>query len=91
MFLFRTELRYPLAKGFLGAIFGELGNLWRYRGQTRPFLLHPTFKVNLRPVAGAGIRYQTPLGPVSFDLGVNLDQRPTEQPFAWYISIGTAF
>ena len=91
MFVTRAELRYPLAKGFLGAVFGEFGNLWRYRKRTRPILFKPTLKFNLRPVAGVGIRYQTPLGPISFDLGANLYQRHTELPFSWYISIGTAF
>ena len=91
MFITRAELRYPLARGFLGAIFAEAGNLWRQKKNVDIIHFQPNFEINLRPVAGIGIRYQTPLGPVSFDLGINLDRRPTEEPFSWYISIGTAF
>lgn len=91
VFIARFELRYPLAKGFYGAGFAEFGNLWRDRKEMAPFVFSPSFKVQLRPVAGFGIRYQTPLGPLSFDLGINLDRRPTEEPISWYISIGSAF
>ena len=91
MFITRAELRYPLAKGFYGAGFAEFGNLWRDREEMAPIVFSPSFKIQLRPVVGVGIRYQTPLGPIAFDLGVNLKRRPTELPLSWYISIGTAF
>ncbi len=90
MLVTRAELRYPLAKGFYGAGFAELGNVWREQKKMHPITLRP-IKLKLRPVAGAGIRYLTPLGPVSFDVGVNLRRRPREDPFSWYLSIGTAF
>jgi outer membrane protein insertion porin family len=90
MLVIRAELRYPLAKGFYGALFGELGNLWRDREKMKVIGIDP-FDFHLRPVAGGGIRYMTPLGPLSFDLGINLFRRPHEEPFAWYFSIGTAF
>jgi outer membrane protein assembly factor BamA len=90
MFLTRLELRVPLAKGFLAAGFAEFGNLWRDRKEMAPIVFDP-FKIQLRPVVGVGLRYETPLGPISFDLGVNLDRRYTELPLSWYISIGTAF
>jgi outer membrane protein insertion porin family len=86
----RAELRYPLAKGFYGAGFGELGNVWRKQSRMHPVTLRP-LKVHLRPVAGLGIRYLTPLGPISFDLGINLKRRPREDLLSWYLSIGTAF
>ncbi|MFO8070429.1 MAG: POTRA domain-containing protein [Polyangia bacterium] len=83
MLLLRSELRYPLAKGFHGAGFFEAGNIWRVQRNMDP--------LSLRPVAGGGLRYMTPLGPVAFDVGVNLDRRPHEDRFAWAISIGSAF
>jgi len=42
-------------------------------------------------VSGLGLRYMTPIGPLAFDLGVNLDKRPHEDRFAWFLSIGSAF
>lgn len=83
MFLLRSEFRYPLAKGFHGAGFLEAGNVWRERTNLDP--------LTLRPVTGAGLRYMTPLGPIAFDLGVNLDRRPHEDRVAWSFSIGSAF
>ncbi|MCK9460857.1 MAG: BamA/TamA family outer membrane protein [Proteobacteria bacterium] len=84
MFLARAEFRFPLAKGFYGGVFTEAGNLWRDRKN----LLK---EMALRPVSGLGLRYMTPIGPLSFDLGLNLDKRPHEDRFAWYLSIGSAF
>jgi outer membrane protein assembly factor BamA len=84
MFLVRAEFRFPLAKGFYGGVFTEAGNLWRDRKN----LLSG---VALRPVSGLGLRYMTPIGPLAFDLGMNLDKRPHEDRFAWFLSIGSAF
>ncbi len=90
MLLARAEFRYPLAKGFYGALFSEVGNVWRDKKKIDLVDIEP-LRVHLRPVAGGGIRYLTPLGPLSFDLGVNLFRRPHEELFAWFFSIGTAF
>jgi outer membrane protein assembly factor BamA len=84
MFLARAEFRFPLAKGFYGGVFTEAGNLWRDRKNLLSGMA-------LRPVSGLGLRYMTPIGPLAFDLGVNLDKRPHEDRFAWFLSIGSAF
>jgi outer membrane protein insertion porin family len=84
MFLARAEFRYPLAKGFYGGVFTEAGNLWRDRKNLLAGMA-------LRPVSGLGLRYMTPIGPLAFDLGINLDKRPHEDRFAWFLSIGSAF
>ena len=85
MFLLRAELRYPIAGSFSGTIFTEAGNLWRDR---RNLSFNPA---TLRPVAGGGLRLMTPVGPISFDMGFNLAQRPHEDRLAWFFSIGSAF
>lgn len=90
MFLARAELRYPLAGGFYGAGFAEGGNVWRDRKKMYVLSLDP-FAIHLRPVAGLGLRYETPIGPVALDWGFNLNRRPFEDPFSWYFSIGSAF
>ncbi|MDD5309511.1 MAG: BamA/TamA family outer membrane protein, partial [Deltaproteobacteria bacterium] len=83
MLLARAEFRFPIGKGFSGGLFTEAGNLWRDRTLVEPF--------KLRPVTGVGVRYMTPIGPVAFDVGINLAQRPHEEPAWWHLSIGTAF
>ncbi|MCP4602569.1 MAG: BamA/TamA family outer membrane protein [Proteobacteria bacterium] len=90
MFMIRAEFRFPLSKGFFGALFSEAGNLWRNR-KKMSLIDFDKPQINLRPVAGIGIRYLTPLGPLSSDLGINLFKRPHEELFAWYFSIGLAF
>ncbi|MBN2339851.1 MAG: BamA/TamA family outer membrane protein [Deltaproteobacteria bacterium] len=94
MILARMELRHDFGKNIVGVLFGEAGNLWRDEknflrktesGDFTPFLL--------RPVAGVGLHYNTPVGPLAFDVGVNLKRkREFDEPlWAWYFSIGSAF
>lgn len=61
--LLKTELRFPAVSGFELGLFFEAGNL---------FLAVPRL-FPLRTVAGAGLRYVTPIGPLAVDLGVNLN------------------
>lgn len=80
--LLRGELRFPIY-GQLGAgLFADLGNLWRDANNI-------TF--NLRPTAGAGLRVNTPVGPIALDYGIVLFRRRTElqEPFGTlHFSIG---
>lgn len=78
----KAELRFPAFRAFDLGIFAEAGNLWL---KTNRF-----DALDLRYVAGAGIRYVTPIGPLAFDLGFNLlpDLRVNEQAFNVNFSIG---
>lgn len=91
MFAFSTEARLSLG-GSLGAVaFLDAGNVWPGDFQIRLSDLHYA--------VGPGLRYQTPVGPVRFDIGYQLDQIPgllvegKPQPRRWRIhfSIGQAF
>ncbi|RYZ35491.1 MAG: hypothetical protein EOO72_12095 [Myxococcaceae bacterium] len=45
----------------------------------------------LRYAAGVGLRYVTPVGPLAFDVGFNLDRDEAlnEAPTQFHFSIGT--
>ncbi len=45
----------------------------------------------LRPSAGVGLRYQSPIGPLRVDLGFKLDRRAGERLTALHFSFGQAF
>lgn len=79
--LFKAEVRFPAFSVFDFGIFFEAGNLW---------LAVPDTFGPFRPVAGAGIRYQTPIGPLALDLGVNLtpDVIINEPAFVVHFNIG---
>lgn len=80
--LMKAELRQALTESLELGLFVDLGNLWldpdRYR------------LVDLRPSAGIGLRFLTPVGPAALDLGFNLapDGRLNERTFAPHFTIG---
>ncbi|MDI7268479.1 MAG: POTRA domain-containing protein, partial [Myxococcota bacterium] len=78
----RAELRFPLTDTVSGAVFADAGNLWRHTDRFDP--------VDLRYTAGAGLRIGTPIGPLTFDYGVNLVRREAigEEFGALHFSIG---
>ena len=80
--LFKGELRQTLAGSLELGIFVDLGNLWSSPNRYR--------LVDLRPSAGFGLRFVTPVGPAALDLGFNLgrDARLNERSFAPHFTIG---
>jgi len=83
-----VELRTPYWKGLGGVGFLDAGNVFRRAGDLR-------FN-ELRPAAGFGIRYRSPIGPVRVDLGFNLNRKElvsgvTERRTVFHISLGQAF
>jgi outer membrane protein insertion porin family len=81
--LAKTELRVPAVAAVDLALFFEAGNLW----QDRTLFDAAT----LRYAAGVGLRYVTPVGPLAFDVGFNLDRDEAlnEAPTQFHFSIGT--
>jgi outer membrane protein insertion porin family len=78
-----AEFRVPLKLGFLMALFLDAGSVWLRNDPSGGF--------DLRESAGLGLRYVTPIGPVSFDYGWKLDRREGESPSEWHFTIGAAF
>ncbi|WP_437969144.1 POTRA domain-containing protein [Sorangium sp. So ce260] len=65
----RAELRVPLTDLLQLGLFLDAGNLWI---RARNVNLDPR---RLRYGLGAGLRVNTPIGPLAFDYGFNLDPR----------------
>jgi outer membrane protein insertion porin family len=70
----RVELRLPLDKLIETVVFLDAGNVWS-RSPTDP--KDPTFVPNylrLRYAVGTGLRINTPVGPLAFDYGLNVER-----------------
>jgi len=81
-FLFTsTEFRFQIWEALHGAVFFDLGNTW----------FDEPDSINLRPGAGIGLRFHTPIGPIRGDLGFNLDPDTGEDDFVFHFAIGHAF
>ena len=78
-----SEFRVPLQYGFILALFVDAGSVWSHG--------FPNAVFDLRESAGLGLRYTTPIGPVSFDYGWKLDRREGESSAEWHFTIGSVF
>lgn len=88
LFIATLELRIP--------IYNSLGTtLFIDGGQIIPTIrTWKDYKVdNLRYAIGAGLWYNTPIGPIGLTFGINPDRKPTprgkeEDLFVWFLTIG---
>ncbi len=79
----KLELRIPVKGPFETALFTDVGNLWV--DPLYPF----THGFPVRASVGSGIRYQTPIGPLAFDYGINLTRHTAYEDFgAFHFAIG---
>jgi outer membrane protein assembly complex protein YaeT len=91
MFAVSSELRRMLRGNLSGVLFFDAGNVW-----AEGWTIHLN---DLRYAVGPGLRYHTPVGPVRFDFGWQINPIPglivngKEQARRWRIqfSIGQAF
>jgi len=86
LFIFNTELRFPthLMKNLGAAVFYDGGNAYG------PLSLR-SFVDNFSNTFGFGIRYNTPIGPVRFDIGHNLNAVPGFRSTQFFVTLGQAF
>jgi outer membrane translocation and assembly module TamA len=91
MLAFSEEIRVAV-RGNLGAVlFLDAGNVW---AESLGFDLR-----DLRYAVGPGLRYQTPVGPIRFDVGYQLNPtpdlivngNPNGRRYRLHFSIGQAF
>lgn len=89
-----TELRFPLIYGFGGVVFVNGGGVYLVDETATPGTCSGCGSVNLhdfRRSAGLGLRYHTPVGPISLEYGFKLDRRPDESIGEVHFSVGTIF
>ena len=80
--VFKGELRIGVSGSLELGLFADLGNLWANPANFR--------LLDLRPNAGGGIRFVTPVGPAALDFGFNLlpDYQLNERLWAVHFTIG---
>ena len=83
-----AELRVAAAKGFTGVMFLDAGNIFLHASDLS--------LADLRPAAGFGVHYRSPIGPIRVELGFNLSPRELvpgvlERKTVLHISLGQAF
>ncbi|MGE5284920.1 MAG: outer membrane protein assembly factor BamA [Actinomycetota bacterium] len=80
------EYLFPLVPeiSFKGVVFFDVGNAWE-QGKW------PWDGRQLRYAAGAGVRWYSPMGPLRFEWGWNLNPGPGEPKRVMEFTIGTAF
>jgi len=91
MFAVSEELRAVLRGNLGGVVFLDIGNVW-----ADPWSIKLG---DLRYAIGPGLRYQTPVGPIRFDVGYQLNPipgllvngEPQKRRYRIHFSIGQAF
>jgi outer membrane translocation and assembly module TamA len=91
MFTFSSEIRAVIRGNFGAVLFVDGGNVWSDGWTIR--------LDDLRYAVGPGLRYETPVGPVRFDVGIQLNPidgllvngEPQSRRWRMHFSIGQAF
>jgi len=86
LFILNSEVRFPshIMKNLGGVVFYDGGNVYSA-------INFPNFINNYTNTVGFGLRYTTPIGPIRFDIGHNLNSVPGINPTQYYITVGQAF
>jgi outer membrane protein insertion porin family len=83
LFLLNEELRFKIWGQLRGVVFYDAGNVYE---QLSDFDV-----TNVRNVLGAGIRLETPIGPLRVEYGHKLDRQPGESAGELFFAVGNAF
>jgi len=86
LFIFNSEFRFPLRikEGLGAAVFYDGGNVYGPISITQ-------FVRDYTNTVGIGLRYKTPIGPIRFDIGRNLNPVNGVKATQFYITLGQAF
>jgi outer membrane protein insertion porin family len=88
LFIFNSEARFPIPMHWTsklgGVIFYDGGNVYAH-------INFPQMLNNWTNTVGFGFRYTTPVGPVRFDIGHNLNPVPGVNATQYFVTLGQAF
>src|SRR5882724_3231635 len=86
LFILNSELRFPLGikQGLGAAVFYDGGNVYSAINISH-------FIQDYTNTIGVGLRYKTPVGPIRFDIGRNLNPVTGVNATQFYITLGQAF
>ncbi|MBI3895664.1 MAG: BamA/TamA family outer membrane protein [Acidobacteria bacterium] len=86
VFIINSEIRFPIPvkKGLGGVAFYDGGNVYERIGFKH-------FFNDYSNTVGIGLRYDTPVGPIRFDVGRNLQPLPGMKAYQYFVTIGQAF
>lgn len=77
------EARFTLRKKLRGVVFLDAGELWADQAGLPPS--------GIKASGGAGLRYDTLVGPIRLDWGYKLNPEPGESTSRWHLTIGYPF
>lgn len=86
LFILNSELRYPIPiiNNLGGVVFYDGGNVYNR-------INFADFVNNYTNTIGIGLRYNTPIGPIRFDIGHNLNPVNGIESTNYFITLGQAF
>jgi outer membrane protein assembly factor BamA len=86
-----AELRFPIYGSVSGVTFLDFGALSKHN-------IHAVALNNVVGAAGFGLRLNTVVGPIRFDIGWKINNGPkvpgvcnNTRPYAWFLTLGNAF
>ncbi len=82
MFVTNQELRFPIWSLLSGVAFFDAGNVWATRSDVDSTLFTSV---------GAGLRADSPIGPLRVDLAFPLDRREGDPEYKVYFGLGQTF
>ena len=86
LFIYNSELRFPMkiVSALGGVIFYDGGNVYSA-------INFNDFVNNYTNTVGFGLRYATPIGPIRFDIGRNLNPVKGLNPTQFFFTVGQMF
>lgn len=92
LFIFNSEARFPIPWAPLSFLKGALGGVVFYDGgNVYAHINLPQMFREYTNTIGFGLRYNTPVGPIRFDIGHNLNPIPGVNATQYFVTIGQAF